>query len=613
MLTMIPEEVIDQIRNETNIADVVGQFVSLKKSGSNLFGICPFHNENTASFSVNEQKQIFHCFSCGRGGNVFKFMMELENLSYPEAVMRVADMQGIEIPDQYRHSNKAKSNINPVEKKLIDMHELATELYSHILMNTEVGQPALDYLHERGLTDETIKFYRLGFAPKEQILNKFLENKKVQYDDMRKSGLFIETDDGKLRDRFFDRIMFPIKNEFGNLIGFSGRVMDKNASTAKYLNSPETEIFNKRKVLFNLSDAKTTIQKQKNVILFEGFMDVISAYQSGVTNGIASMGTSLTTEQIATIKRLTPSVSVCYDGDAPGQNAINRALSLLGNTDLSLGVIQMPEGMDPDEYRKQYGEEKFASYMHSAYESPLSFKMRYFKLNRNLDNETDQISYINDVLQEVAKISDPLERDIYVNQLSDQFNLNKLDLTNRMNTYIQKNNVNKSIQKSRDEPQQGHPFIQPIDNVRSHSKVELAELYLFNRILMSREMWQHLMSKDGFSFVDDDFQLLYTLAQGYMATHDEYKSAEFQDFIKEEKLQNMLINIEMLPLSDAPNKEEVDDYVNIIMNEAPIDVQLKNKQAELNDAKKLGDVDKQTELAMEIIKLQRQKQLNDRS
>lgn len=613
-MPMIPEEVIEQVRNETNIADIIGQFVALRKSGSNLMGLCPFHDENSPSFSVNEDRQLFKCFGCGKGGNVFTFMMELENLTYPEAILKVADMSGIEISDQYKQSNSQKPKMNSTETNLIEMHEKSTEVYHHILMNTELGQKALDYLHDRGLTDETIKYYQIGFAPNNNVINRFLVEQKFEYQDMRKSGLFLEDDEGKLRDRFFNRIMFPIKNEFGSIIGFSGRVLNKEDSTAKYLNSPETDIFNKRDVLFNLSNAKAAIRKNDAVILFEGFMDVISAYQSGIENGIASMGTSLTNDQIKVINRHCSSVYVCYDGDAAGQNAINRALSLLGNSNLTLRVIQMPEGIDPDEYRKQFGEEKFADYMSKSIESPIAFKMRYYKLNRNLDNETDKFSYIQDVLKEVAKVDQPIERDLYINQLADQFNLNKNDLTMTMNSFIQKNDAVNRVNYSRNGKNDNNAqMIAPIQSVRYRSKVEMAELYLLNRILMSQELWQRLMSVDGFAFVDVDYQLLYNLAQEYMATHDEYNSAEFQDFIKEEKLRKLLIDIEMLQINDSPSVDEVDDYVNIIMNEAPIDSQLKQKQIELNEAKQLGDIDRQTEIAMEIIQLQKQKNLGGRA
>ncbi|TPR14087.1 DNA primase [Apilactobacillus timberlakei] len=610
-MNMIPEDVIDKVRDQTNISDVVGQFVSLHKSGKNLFGLCPFHEENTPSFSVNEQKQIFHCFSCGRGGNVFKFLMELQNLSYPEAINKVADMQGIKIDDKYVQSSNNSKKIDSDEQILIDIHTQSTDLYHHILMNTEMGQSALDYLHNRGLKDETIDKYQLGFAPSNSILKTFLVQKKYKYQDLRKSGLFLEDDNGDLKDRFFNRIIYPITNEFGNVIAFSGRILNKDDNQAKYLNSPETTIFNKRKVLFNFSNARNTIRKEKTTILYEGFMDVISAYQSGVHNGIASMGTSLTDEQIYLLQRNTTNLYVCYDGDAPGQNAINRSIGILEKTQLKLGVIQMPSGIDPDEYRQQNGESKFKSYMHSALESVISFKMHFLKLNRNLDNENDKINYINDVIREIAKISQPIERDVYINQISEQFGLNKIDLTNQLNKLVNRNNLGHKTSAYKSNGSSKIYDTISIANVKPVGRVEMAERSLLNRILNNHEMWLRIMGKEGFCFVDDKYQLIYILAQEYFKNHAEYKADAFQDFVKEEDLQQLLINIDLIDLSGEPTNLEIDDYVNIIMNDAPIEKQLKTKQAELDEAKKLGDVDRQIDITTDIINLQRKKQISN--
>jgi DNA primase len=602
---MIPENIIENVRNETNIADVIGQYVALHKSGKNLFGLCPFHEEKTPSFSVNEQKQIFHCFSCGRGGNVFKFIMEVDNLSYPQAVLKVAKMQDIKVPQNYVASNEQQNHkLNTLDTKLVAMHEKAASLYNHLLMNTETGQVALSYLHQRGLTDDTIAFYKLGFSPTNSILQAFLEHQGFNYQEMRKSGLFVESEDGSLKDRFFNRIMFPIKNEADNIIAFSGRVLHVEDSQAKYLNSPETSIFNKRKTLYNFSNVKKSLTNNRIIILFEGFMDVISAYQSGVTNGVASMGTSLTSEQIYILKRNAQKLYVCYDGDVPGQNAINRALTILSDTQLKLGVIQMPNNIDPDEYRRKYGETKFAEYMKTALESPLSFKMRFLKLNRNLDNETDQLSYINDVLKEVAKIADPLERDIYLNQLVTRFNLNKNTLINKISGFIHSNSF-KQVSHSKNYLQ----LNDSIQNAKAYGKVEKAERYLLHRILESKEQWDYLMTKEHFMFADDKYQMLYVLAQGYMQINDQYNSAKFQDFIKDDTSRQLLNGIEMENISEYTSLEEIDDYVNIIMTEAPLDKQISEKKADLEEAKKLGDIDRQTKITMDIIKLQRKKQL----
>lgn len=317
----IPEDVIEQVRSQVNIVDVVSQYVQLKQSGKNLFGLCPFHEERTPSFSVSEDKQIFHCFSCGRGGNVFKFMMEIENLSFPEAVKKVAEMEHLDVDSKYFTDAAPASRETSEQKQLIELHEQAVKLYHHILINTKMGKSALDYLHHRGVNDETIDLYQLGYAPQQRLLKPFFDERQADYQLLRKSGLFSETQDGKLRDRFVDRVMYPIRNATGQTVAFSGRLLAKDSDMPKYLNSPETELFNKRKILFNLDLARPNIRSKQPALLFEGFMDVISAYQGGIKSGIASMGTSLTEQQIYDIQRITREVIVCYDGDAPGQKS----------------------------------------------------------------------------------------------------------------------------------------------------------------------------------------------------------------------------------------------------------------------------------------------------
>ncbi|MCL0318196.1 DNA primase [Apilactobacillus xinyiensis] len=601
---MIPEEVIENVRNQTNILDVISSFVQLKKSGSNYFGLCPFQAEKTPSFSVSEDKQIFHCFSCGRGGNVFKFLMDLQGISFPDSVVKVADMQGIQLSDKYLENNN--NHVNSPNRNLISLHEDAKKLYHHILINTEMGEQALEYLKNRGLSDDTIEHYQLGFAPQQKILEEFFKQKKISYDLLRKSGLFIEDADGNLKDRFFDRIMFPITDTNGSVVAFSGRVFDQN-NQAKYLNSPETEIFNKRKVLFNFSNAKDEIRKQHSVILFEGFMDVISAFQSNVKNGIASMGTSLTKEQIYQIKRHTKNLYICYDGDIPGQNAIDRALKLLQGSQLDLGVIKMPKGIDPDEYRKQYGEDKFFNYVDSAKESPVSFEMQYLKLNRNLDNEKDLTSYISDVLKVVAKMSKPIEREIYLNQLTEQFNIDKNILIKQLDeidAFEPTNSVTTSTNRE--------SLSKLVNNKRLISKVENAERMLLYRMLHDHNIWIQIMGIDGFNFVHEKYQMLFLLAQGYFAEHDEFNISEFTDFIKEDNLQKLMIDIEVSNVLGTSSVKEIDDYVNIIMNQAPIDIKLKSKKDEFKEATRLGDIDRQTQLAIEIIKLKKKQQLIDK-
>lgn len=611
-MARIPETVIEQVRDSTDIVDFISQYVQLQKQGKNFFGLCPFHEERTPSFSVTEDKQIFHCFSCGRGGNVFKFLMELENLSFQEAVVKVAEFSHVSLDEKIVNDAAGSGqNGDPQSpaNQLIKLHQAATKLYSHILMNTKMGQPALDYLHKRGLTDQTITDYGLGFAPDQQLLKPFFDERKIDYQMLRRSGLFIENQDGELRDRFVDRIMYPIRNQSGQEIAFSGRMLKKSPDQPKYLNSPETDLFNKRRVLFNFDLARGAVRKQGSLILFEGFMDVMSAHQSGVDNGVASMGTSLTEEQIYAIQRITKQIYVCYDGDVPGQKATQRALSILrDNSNLNLGVIQMPEGLDPDEYRQQYGEEKLASALESARETPVAFEMRYLKSQYDVDTDAGRLQYLDDILALLATVRSPVEQDVYLTQLADTFDLDKTSLRQQLamvKPVVRKTANPQTISPAAYSGSSSQPQQQ---QVVKYTPVQKAERALLLRMLHNRDVWLRVTGTPKFNFVDDDYQLIYTLAQGYFETHQNYAPAQFIDFIQDNHLQNLVVDLESMQLNETISDGEIEDYIQLIMQVAPLAKRIKDTEQALQEAKRLGDNDRVRQLVIEYIKLQQQKQ-----
>lgn len=612
-MAKIPEDVIETVRSATNIADVVGQYVQLKKSGKNLFGLCPFHEEKTPSFSVSEDKQIFHCFSCGRGGNVFKFLMELEHVSFPEAVVKVADFSHVDLNDEYRQDASAPS-ANSQTGQLIELHEQAAKLYHHILVNTEMGQPALDYLHQRGLTDETIATYQLGFAPAQRLLQPFFAQKKADYQLLRQSGLFIENTQGELRDRFTERVMFPLRNASGHVAAFSGRVLTKREDQPKYLNSPETALFTKSRLLFNFDLARPEIRQTGEVILFEGYMDVISAAQAGVKNGIASMGTSLTTEQIYAIERTTDQLNICYDGDTPGQRATQRAIGLLRqNSHLRLNVIQLPEGQDPDEYRQAHGDAAFRQVMVSAKEPPIRFELRYLRRDRALDTDSERLAYLNDVMPLLAQVNEPVALDLYLNQLASEFDLDKSALLAQLKQVQQKTAAQQERHRevAPPPPTPEDPAVVVHQQRRPLTRLERAERNLLFRLLHDRNVWAQVNALPDFSFVHDDYQMIYTLAQGYFQTHQTYASAQFTDFIQEERLQQLVIELETTTTLQATvQPREIEDYLGVIMNEAPLEAQLRQKKRALSEASRLGDAAQQRQLVIEIVQLEQQRQAN---
>ncbi|WP_395378660.1 DNA primase [Fructilactobacillus frigidiflavus] len=604
-MAKIPEEFVEKVRNNTNIRDIVGQYVQLKKAGKNLFGLCPFHEERTPSFSVNEEKQIFHCFSCGRGGNVFSFLMDLKGLSFPEAVEMVAKDDGIELP-----SNANWNQPSPQQQKLkplIEINEAAAKLYHHVLINTKLGEEALNYLKKRQISDEMIETFNLGYAPNERILKKYFEEKKADYQALRKTGLFTETSDGELRDRFAGRLMVPIRNEHGKTVGFSGRLLHKDEDMPKYLNSPETELFNKRKIMYNFDLAKPEIRQTHDVILFEGFMDVISAYQAGVKNGVASMGTSLTEEQIYDLQRVTKQIYVCYDGDTPGQKATNRAIDLLKkNGNLNIGIIQMPDGIDPDEYRRSHGEVSFQQVVKNGRESIVKFKINYLRTQFNLTNEEDRLAYIDKVLHIIAGVENNVERDVYLKELADRLDLSLASLETQTEKYA--NVIQKRSQSNRNLKR----FIQTPtvlnQEFKHYSRIENAERHLLNMMLHNSEVWKKVRRNNDFAFVHDLYQQIFIFAQEYFRYHAEYNAAEFSDFVGETNLQATLAELEMTNDDTQYNEEEIADCVKIIMQDAPIMEELEQKKADFNNAKQLGDEILQLKLATELIDLQKRLQ-----
>ncbi len=609
----IPTDVIDQIRSDVNILDIVGQYVQLHRSGSNWFGLCPFHTEKTGSFSVNEPKQFFHCFSCGRGGNVFKFLMEIEDLTFPEAVYRTAELAGIELDAKYLPQNVAGAEDTQSETgKLKRLYAQAGQLYHHILVNTKLGQPALDYLHERGLSDELIAEFQLGYAPQAEILQAFFHEKKLDdYQTLRKSGLFSEREGEDLAERFNDRIMFPIRDQTGSIIAFSGRLLTPDKKLPKYLNSPEGILFNKRKVLFNFDKAKKTIRHESKVYLFEGFMDVLAAWRAGIKNGVASMGTSLTSEQIYLLEQTASKLYICYDGDLPGRKATKRALELIAPlSKFELGAILLPEKLDPDEYVRKYGPENFKDFVTSHERTELEFYLEYFRVGRNLETESDQLEYITDVLEKVAQVKDPLARDLTLNRLAKEFELDKNNLTSQLQALMQQVQSEQLKQDQANSLKRSDKVVystQQRQEKKRYSPAEQAERLLLYRLLHEHDVFLRIKGLADFSFIHEEYETIFLLADGYFDRYSEYESASFLDFLKDEHLRQIIISLELGDYGEV-NEQEISDCLAFIMQHSPLEEQIKVVKTKLEQAKRLGDAKVIMEQTTKLIELLKKKQ-----
>ena len=609
MAQLIPQETIEMVRQQTNLVDVVGQYVQLKKSGKNYLGLCPFHNEKSPSFSVAEDKQIFHCFGCGKGGNVFSFIQEIEGLNFPESVEKVAELAGLDVQLNVKSAEQSSSPRAHEEAQLIQIHEKTSELYHHVLMNTKVGEVALDYLKSRGLTEEVIKQFKIGFAPRDRgLLFKVLKQDNFSEDLLKKTCLLFQLENGDWLDRFYQRIMFPITNFQGKVIGFSGRLLEEEGfdhhDQPKYLNSPETELFNKRFVLYNYHQARAEIRKKNEVILFEGFMDVISAWMSGVKNGVASMGTSLTIEQIAALEKISDDVLIAYDGDNAGIEATSRAIDLLSHkSTLTIQVISIPDKMDPDDYRKKYGEEALALLMKNSRETVFQFKKEYLKRNKNLEIETDKLLYIDELLNELVNVSSIIEVDLALTQLADEFFVSKESLQNELRQ--KKQSFKQQSMSHYTEPAAPEIVIPKHFETKRVDQVEKAEMTLIFRLLNERSAYQYLTLKEEISFHHDVYQELYLHLTNYIAIHGEIEVADFLDYLKEEPLKRALINTTMQNFSEESTKQELEDCLLVIKREG-IKKEIEELVFKQREAKRIGNREVEAEAAMAIIMLQRQ-------
>ncbi|UDE96241.1 DNA primase [Carnobacterium viridans] len=612
---MIPEETVNKVRQETNIVDVVSQYVQLKKKGKNLFGFCPFHEERTPSFSVTEEKQIFHCFSCGRGGNVFTFLMEVDGLTFPEAVIKTAELSQFELDESLVQDLDHKNQPNDSAKeKLIRVHEESAELFHHILLNTTIGEEALEYLTQRGLTREVIDTFNIGFAPRERtMLHQYLVGKNYEQELLKKTGLFVEKDSGELLDRFYNRIIFPIRNQQGKTVAFSGRIFQQDAddSAPKYLNSPETQLFNKRTVLFNFDLARPSIRREKEVILFEGFMDVIGAWKAGITNGIASMGTSLTNEQIHLIDRTTDHVIIAYDGDSAGIEATKRASDLLAaETNFDIDIIRFAEGMDPDEYIKKNGADAFKELIAHGRETLFGFKMSYYRKSLNLSNESERLGYIEKILSELLSVTSAVERELYFKQLATEFDLSIDSLKEQFQQKFHESR-NKRTKEKQQQSQQNHPaeanYSQVQTQKRKPTNIEHAERLLLNRLFHFEEAWIILKNAaDDFHFVHDEYQMVFILYESFREhTANEGTIDAFIDFVKEPELKNLIVEIELLSISNEVSTREIEDYLDVISRKSGLQLQLKEKQDALKEASRRGDKEQLRVLMIEVVNLSR--------
>jgi len=415
-----PDDIVEEVRSRNDIVDIVSGYVKLQKKGSNYFGLCPFHNEKSPSFSVSPGKQMYYCFGCGAGGNVITFLMEYENYSFPEALNMLADRVGIELPKQ-EMSQEAKAQAD-LRATLLEINKLAANYFYYQLKQPQ-GKPGYDYLVRRKLSDDTIRRFGLGFANKtSDDLYRYLRSKGYKDEILKETGLVFIEERGS-HDKFWNRVMFPIMDVNNRVIGFGGRVMGDGEP--KYLNSPETKLFDKSRNLYGLNYARTS--REKYMLICEGYMDVIAMHQAGFTNAVASLGTAFTTQHASLIKRYTDQVVLTYDSDGAGVKAALRAIPILKEVGISCKVLNMKPYKDPDEFIKNLGPEAFRERIEQAKNSFL-FEIEVLKRDYNLEDPEQKTRFYNAVAKKLLEFPEALERDNYIQAVSREQFINYQDL-----------------------------------------------------------------------------------------------------------------------------------------------------------------------------------------
>jgi DNA primase len=404
----LPGDFIDEVRNSLDIVDLVTEHLQLRKAGRNYIGLCPFHQEKTPSFSVNREKQFFYCFGCGEGGNIFGFVMKMEGLSFPDAVRRLATRAGLRFPEKDPGYNEER------HKKLLAAVKLAARFYHRQLVDFPAGRPALSYLEKRGISRETIKRFGLGFAPdqwdslKSALAGRFAERELVE------AGLLVESDRKQVYDRFRGRVIFPIFNLRGEPVAFGGRILEQGQP--KYLNSPETTLFDKSKNLYGLNLARDSIRREKRAVLFEGYMDVIIAHQAGITNAVATLGTSLAEAQAKLLRNQAEEVIIVYDSDTPGQAAAWRGLQILRQAGCLVKAGRLPAGMDPDDFIRRRGAEAFRREVLEGALLLVDYQLARLAESHNLSKTEDRIRFTQKAVEVLSAITSEVEREDYLNK-----------------------------------------------------------------------------------------------------------------------------------------------------------------------------------------------------
>ena len=570
-MNTLTSEKLNEIRNSVNIVDIISSYINLTPKGKNYFGVCPFHDDNNPSMSVSPDKQIYKCFSCGATGTVFKFIMDYENISFREAVQKVADIGGVHI--NLHQIKKKKENTN-----LYNIYDLSLKYYINNL-NTPKGKEAKEYLKNRNINEEIIKEFQIGLALTDRSTLSNILIKKYKPDDILKTGLIGKSDYGYY-DLFRERIMFPLYDLNGKVVAYSGRIYNKK-DNSKYFNTRETEIFKKGELLYNYHRAKDIARRKNQIIIMEGFMDVIRAHSVGIKNVVATMGTAVTNIQANLIKRMAKEIILCFDGDEAGAKATKSCAEELNKIGVTPKIIRLEENLDPDEYIQKYGKESFQRKIDNPI-NIMDFELDYLKQGKNLESAEDTAEYINQIIKELNKIDDEILKEVTIKKIVDE-------------TKIDENIIRNHLKEK--------PKIIPKKEIKQNlTKYEKAEKNLIFYMLNSEDVIK-MYDKKVTYMPDKEYRLLAREISTFYKNYGQMNEADFIDYIEgDEELTQTIKKVNQNMKSDDYTEEEINDYINVI-KEYNIKDAIERMQEKM---KKQIDPLKKAEIAQQIINLKKE-------
>ena len=548
----IPESVVEEIRQQTDLLELVGEYLALERRGKNMIGLCPFHSEKTPSFTVSPEKQLFHCFGCGASGNAFSFIMQMDNIAFPEAARLLADRAGIKMPE----NKSATSAIDNLKTRIFKLNDLAAQFYVYNLNNSSAGKKALRYLHQRGMTQQTLEIFMVGYAPEGWSgFYKYARGKGVDAELLVQAGLVSPGKDKGYYDRFRDRIIFPIFDVSGKIAGFGGRLLqDGGQKTPKYLNSPETPVFNKSFILYGLNLAREWIRREKTAIIMEGYTDVITAYQAGIKNAVASLGTSLTLNQARSLRSQTDTAVTAYDSDSAGQAATWRGLNILQSTGCLVHVAELPEGSDPDDFIREKGMEAFLKVIGQA--TPLTeYRLAQLKKRYDLAEPVGRREYLEELTGILVATTNTVEKDYYLKKAAEELGIDENALRSELKKRQTKGNRYQQAGKKE------------ISENQQKINIKLAEKILISLMLQSKELANLSRNHLHLDYIDNVQvrQIIKTILES--ANDERAVTAErILDYFEDPKIINLITEAVTDPsLQDLPPqtaKRMTEDCIN---------------------------------------------------